>query len=443
MCDEAKAKFAAKGFQAVRLSCVGVCLLSTLLTHAPSPSPLKKAYDLWNQALALDETMHHVRHNLAVCQLQLGDPMKALEAVNRAVAKGGAGVAKYYSTKGNALHRLRRYGEALEAYQQGLSRDPAQAGCLEGLQRAKEAAAATPPPVPPRGGGGGGGGGGAASGEITLDAEGFPRVLDPVPEPLAAPLDALAALRAASVLCACAYLAPLPSTLTAPAWRYFILLTAAANLFAGWRAVMGGGAAAAPALAWANRAALGEWAVRRFVAWSCNLGLPPVALPLMVLLMSPLPTALSAFSALPAVAVNLYYVVERLCGALPGAAGAAAGAVGDALAPSAKGKVGEARRSALLQRVAVLSSRGEVIVFLFYVALLATPSRSVVGVMFLWQLQQTKFLFNPHTRDTFRAADARVKGALQRGPAVVLRGYEAAAAWAYKRATSALQQQRP
>ena len=196
-------------------------------------------------------------------------------------------------------------------------------------------------------------------------------------------------------------------------------------------------------LAWANRGALGEWASQRMIAWCCELALPPVALPLMVLLTAPLPTVLAACSAVPAAAMNALYAAEWACGVLPAAAGAAAGAAGDAIAPGAKGVVGEARRKALVRRVAELSAHSEVLVYFAYILLLATPSRSIVAVMFLGQLQQTRFLFNPFTRAAFRFADARARAALQRGPAIVLRGYDAGAAWAYKRCTSALQQQRP
>jgi hypothetical protein len=409
---------------------------------------------LWNQALALDDSQHcepqqhTVRHNIAACHLQLRQPMKALEAVNRALQKGGEGVAKYYSTKGNALFKLGRFEEAVEACSQGLVRDPAHSGCQECLAAAKTAVASPPrAAAPPRAGGSGGGsgraGGGGGSGEVYLGADGFPVVRYPKPEPLPAPVDLLLALRVASLLCAAAYVAPLGAAVTAPAWRLFLVLTAAANVFVGWRAAVAGAWASRPAVSWANRAALGEWAVKRFMDWSCDLGLPPVALPLMVLLMAPRPAAFFAFAALPAVALNLFYVTEKAAGVLPAAAGAAVGAVGDVLAPAAAGKVGEARRQALLHRVAQLGAQGEVLVLLMLVLLLATPARSVVGVLFLGQLQLGKFVFNPFTREAFRGLDARVRGVLRRGPGLLLQAYDKGAKLAYDRATAILGSRRP
>ena len=113
-----------------------------------------EAIEHFTKASALDPTNHVFYSNRSAAHAGLGDFASALADAEKTVAYK-PDWPKGYSRKGAALYGLRRFNDAVEAYEAGLAIDPASDVLKSGLEDVKAAKArAERPPV---GGGGGAG----------------------------------------------------------------------------------------------------------------------------------------------------------------------------------------------------------------------------------------------------------------------------------------------
>eukprot|EP00815_Leptocylindrus_aporus_P010944 CAMPEP_0116062066 /NCGR_PEP_ID=MMETSP0322-20121206/7501_1 /TAXON_ID=163516 /ORGANISM="Leptocylindrus danicus var. apora, Strain B651" /LENGTH=589 /DNA_ID=CAMNT_0003547229 /DNA_START=43 /DNA_END=1812 /DNA_ORIENTATION=+ len=118
---------------------------------------LSEAITWYTKAIDADGTNHVYYSNRSAAHLKANNPTLALEdaesCINLSNAKDGVSFSKGYSRKGAALHAMKRYGDAVAAYEDGLKRyenDPALMKGLEEVKRDRDRTAA--------GGGGLGGG---------------------------------------------------------------------------------------------------------------------------------------------------------------------------------------------------------------------------------------------------------------------------------------------
>jgi stress-induced-phosphoprotein 1 len=103
-----------------------------------------EAIEHYSAAIRLDGSNHVYYSNRSAAYLSHKDAQNALEDANACIGLN-PDFAKGYSRKGAALHALRRYNDAMDAYQQGLAKFPNDAGLQKGLadvQRDKD-----PPPM--------------------------------------------------------------------------------------------------------------------------------------------------------------------------------------------------------------------------------------------------------------------------------------------------------
>jgi len=111
---------------------------------------LTEAIENYTKAINADGTNHVYYSNRSAAYLKKGDANNALEdalstiAINPEFSKG-------YSRKGAALHTLKRYNDAIAAYEEGLAKFANDAALKKGLEEAKR-----DKDGPPRGFGGGG-----------------------------------------------------------------------------------------------------------------------------------------------------------------------------------------------------------------------------------------------------------------------------------------------
>lgn len=114
-----------------------------------------EAIQAYTEAINIDPKEHVFFSNRSAAYLSKGDAMNALNDAERCVTLN-ASWAKGYSRKGAALHALRRYDDAISAYQSGLGVAPSDDGLKSGLADAEKAKAATASSSSgPFGGGGG------------------------------------------------------------------------------------------------------------------------------------------------------------------------------------------------------------------------------------------------------------------------------------------------
>ncbi len=141
----------------------------------------REAITPYQQAIAADSSSHAARHNLALCHLNLREHPLALEAVNRALQKGGDKVAKYFSTKATILLALQRREEAADCVQQGLALDATYANLLQHAARKGSSSSSSGSSGSGGGSGSGasGGGGAAAATAASHHAQGMAAVLGP------------------------------------------------------------------------------------------------------------------------------------------------------------------------------------------------------------------------------------------------------------------------
>ncbi len=106
-----------------------------------------EAIQAYTEAINLDPKDHVFFSNRSAAYLSKGDASSALSDGQRCIELK-SDWAKGYTRKGAALHSLRRYDDAIEAYQAGLAIAPTDAGLQSGLaevQKVKESAEAGPP----------------------------------------------------------------------------------------------------------------------------------------------------------------------------------------------------------------------------------------------------------------------------------------------------------
>jgi stress-induced-phosphoprotein 1 len=113
---------------------------------------ISEAIENYSKAINLDGANHVYFSNRSAAYLQKGDGHNALEDANACIGLAGDTFSKGYSRKGAALHALKRYNDALAAYDEGLIKfpgDPALTKGREEVVRDKDG--------PPRRSAGGGG----------------------------------------------------------------------------------------------------------------------------------------------------------------------------------------------------------------------------------------------------------------------------------------------
>ncbi|KAI9918788.1 hypothetical protein PsorP6_011333 [Peronosclerospora sorghi] len=115
---------------------------------ALSSGNAQEAVDCYTKAIALDASDHVFYSNRSAAYLSLDDATHALEDADRCI-QTKPDWAKGYSRKGAALHALKRYDEAKDAYNEGLKLDAANAACLSGMEEVKKAQAAASQPFNP------------------------------------------------------------------------------------------------------------------------------------------------------------------------------------------------------------------------------------------------------------------------------------------------------
>ncbi len=115
-----------------------------------------EAIKAYTEAINIDPKEHVFFSNRSAAYLSKGDAINALSDGERCVSLNPSW-AKGYSRKGAALHALRRYDDAISAYQAGLSVAPNDDGLKSGLADAEKAkvAASSASSGNPFGGGGG------------------------------------------------------------------------------------------------------------------------------------------------------------------------------------------------------------------------------------------------------------------------------------------------
>ncbi|CAM9466391.1 unnamed protein product, partial [Discosporangium mesarthrocarpum] len=104
----------------------------------------------WTRAIELDPSNHVFFSNRSAAYLSKGDAEKALQDADKCITLNSTW-AKGYVRKGAALHKLRRYTDAVKAYNEGLTTSPGDAGLTRGLEdvsKAQEAARAAAGKLP-------------------------------------------------------------------------------------------------------------------------------------------------------------------------------------------------------------------------------------------------------------------------------------------------------
>jgi stress-induced-phosphoprotein 1 len=102
-----------------------------------------QAVECYTKAIALDDTQHVFYSNRSAAYLSAGDGEKALLDAESCITKSPSWT-KGYARKGAALHFLKKYDDAVAAYQEGLALEPDNAACLSGLQTVQAEQSAPP-----------------------------------------------------------------------------------------------------------------------------------------------------------------------------------------------------------------------------------------------------------------------------------------------------------
>uniref|UniRef100_A0A7S4N079 Hsp70-Hsp90 organising protein n=1 Tax=Odontella aurita TaxID=265563 RepID=A0A7S4N079_9STRA len=95
-----------------------------------------EAIECYTKAIDLDGSNHVYYSNRSAAYLKKGDGNNALEDAGSCVALN-PNFAKGYSRKGAALHALKRYNDAIAAYNEGLGKFPEDKGLRTGLESVK------------------------------------------------------------------------------------------------------------------------------------------------------------------------------------------------------------------------------------------------------------------------------------------------------------------
>lgn len=107
---------------------------------ALSAGNAKEAVACYTKAIELDPSDHVFYSNRSAAYLSMDDASHALEDAEACIKVKGDW-AKGHARKGAALHALRRYDEAVAAYNAGLAVEPGNAACANGVEDAKRAQA--------------------------------------------------------------------------------------------------------------------------------------------------------------------------------------------------------------------------------------------------------------------------------------------------------------
>ena len=113
-------------------------------TAALQAGKLTEAIESYTKAINADGTNHVYYSNRSAAYLKKGDANNALEdaistiAINPDFSKG-------YSRKGAALHALKRYNDAIAAFEEGLAKFPSDAALKKGVEDAKRDKDGPPP----------------------------------------------------------------------------------------------------------------------------------------------------------------------------------------------------------------------------------------------------------------------------------------------------------
>ena len=129
-----------------------------------------EAIQAYTEAINLDPTDHVFFSNRSAAYLSKGDASSALSDSQRCIELK-KDWPKGYTRKGASLHSLRRYDEAIQAYQDGLSIAPEDSGLKSGLaevQKVKETSSNNT-------GSGLGGGGGLFGPQMIAKLAGHPK----------------------------------------------------------------------------------------------------------------------------------------------------------------------------------------------------------------------------------------------------------------------------
>lgn len=97
---------------------------------------LSEAIELYTKAINADGTNHVYYSNRSAAYLKQGSATMALEDASSCIGLN-AEFSKGYSRKGAALHSLKRYNDAIAAYEDGLSKFAGDAALTKGLNEAK------------------------------------------------------------------------------------------------------------------------------------------------------------------------------------------------------------------------------------------------------------------------------------------------------------------
>lgn len=105
---------------------------------------LTAAIENYTKAIDADGTNHVYYSNRSAAYLKKGDGNNALEDAMSTIAIN-PNFSKGYSRKGAALHSLKRYNDAIAAYEEGLAKFPSDAALNKGLEEVKRDKDGPPP----------------------------------------------------------------------------------------------------------------------------------------------------------------------------------------------------------------------------------------------------------------------------------------------------------
>mmetsp|Transcript_195 Transcript_195/g.338 ORF Transcript_195/g.338 Transcript_195/m.338 type:complete len:562 (+) Transcript_195:77-1762(+) len=97
---------------------------------------LSEAIELYTKAINADGTNHVYYSNRSAAYLKQGNATMALEDANSCIGLNSE-FSKGYSRKGAALHSMKRFNDAIAAYEDGLSKFAGDAALTKGLNEAK------------------------------------------------------------------------------------------------------------------------------------------------------------------------------------------------------------------------------------------------------------------------------------------------------------------
>ena len=413
---------------------------------AAAVNKLEEAVELYKQAVAVDDSSHKARHNMALAYMKMKNWTASLEAVNRAIAKSGADVeGKYHATRARVLVQLKRWDEAKVALDEARARGYDVTTDMEDLANSRRA---PPPPRqqhdPPthaqaptqtgrgmrRPGGGGGNDQGAnndSDGRVSLGADGFPVVKHVIMPELpiivegalkdkTTPGYVKAIARVLLVVAALGYLIPFGPLITNLCFRsffFFALSADIANLYIAYGMPSGEPNVFTPE-GWK---AVRDWAGVAMRRFSTTVDSPSICIAALNALSNAHPFRSIAF--IPLGAVHAMYALEWLCDeaasplarVAPAAASAAANlarTAADKLAPGLPA-AGPLRRRALHLAIVHIQCWGEVLLVGALILLLFTPQRSLVSLAITCQCLYVRLLFSPLSRGVFVKIDAFVK----------------------------------